>query len=68
MKIIKPGDLGRLETVKRFECSKCGCIWEAGPAEYSVRFDRNDIAHLCACPTCNALVRYMGEEGEMNKP
>ena len=68
VKIIKPGDLSRLETVRRFECDLCGCVWEAGPAEYSTCFERNEIICACACPTCNALAWSCGEEGEMNKP
>ena len=65
MKIITPGDLSRLTTVRRFSCSLCGCIWEAGPAEYSTRFERNEFACACACPTCNALAWSYGEGVEI---
>ncbi len=34
MKIIKPVDLNRVKAIKRFECNKCGCIFEMERSEY----------------------------------
>ena len=61
MKIIEPGDLSRLTTVRRFSCSLCGCIWEAGPAEYSVYYVPGGQLCVCECPTCN--MRVSNSEG-----
>ena len=52
MKIIKEGDLKRLDTTRRFECEACGCIWEANASEYRKEWDGNDTLIVCECPTC----------------
>lgn len=53
MKIIKVGDLKRLDTAHRFECEHCGCIWEADRTEYLVQTDyRNGHYYMMQCPTC----------------
>lgn len=57
MKIIKPGDPGRLDTTRRFECAACGCVFEANATEYIKESDfRNGIFCRCACPTCRRQV------------
>ena len=54
MKIIKPGDLHRLEAARRFECERCGCVFEASSAEYRTETDfRNGHYYVMACPTCH---------------
>ena len=55
MKIIKEGDLRRLDTTRRFSCSACGCIWEANASEYRKKWDRNDTLIACECPTCKKV-------------
>ena len=53
MKIIKEGDLNRLDSTRRFECEHCGAIWEANAAEYRTGRDfRNGWYHVMKCPTC----------------
>jgi len=53
MKIIKPGDLKRLDTARRFACGRCGCEFEADSAEYRTETDfRNGHYYVTACPTC----------------
>lgn len=53
MKIIKEGDLERLKSARRFECEKCGCIWEANGSEYLTQTDfRNGHYYVMKCPTC----------------
>ena len=57
MRIIKEGDLGRLERTRRFACKMCGCVFEAGPSEYRVESDyRNGTYCEHKCPTCGARV------------
>ena len=56
MKIIKEGDLLRLYKTKRFECERCGCVFDASAAEYKVVFARNDTYRCCICPTCRMEV------------
>ena len=53
MKIIKEGDLKRVSSMRRFECERCGCVWEADASEYRVESDfRNGHYCVMACPTC----------------
>jgi RNase P subunit RPR2 len=59
MKIIKHGDLKRLDTVRRFTCSACGCVWDANKNEYRVEFGLNESVTVCECPTCG-LSAYDG--------
>lgn len=57
MNIIKQGDSNRVERqVKRFECSACGCVWEADKTEYFNDWSTYDIPTVCKCPTCNRVV------------
>lgn len=56
MKIIKDGDLERLDTTRRFECSKCGCIFDASASEYHKEWDMNNTLLACECPTCHEYV------------
>ena len=53
MKIIKQGDLRRLDKTRRFTCRDCGCIWDANQTEYRYESDgRNEDLWICECPTC----------------
>lgn len=60
MKIIKQGDLNKLKLTKRFECKKCGCVFEAEKAEYDIV--NNDDYIYCStlyraeCPCCKNYV------------
>ena len=56
MKIIKDGDLERTKKVKRFECTNCGCVFEASKSEYKVEFEDNETYFRCKCPTCKNTV------------
>lgn len=56
MKIIKEGDIRRLNTTRRFECPACGCIWLANASEYRREWDLNDAHIVCNCPTCHKYV------------
>ena len=59
MKIIKEGIAD--SAIKRFECKKCGCIFEANEREYrSSSWGEVNLsilpAYKCACPTCRHIV------------
>ena len=57
MRIITEGRMDRMEKVIRFGCRKCGCVFDAGPAEYRVDPDgRNGLVAVIACPTCGGRV------------
>lgn len=56
MKIIKQGHIELLEGIKKFECEKCGCIFEANRAEYRSGMQYNIDYYYCRCPTCNTTV------------
>ena len=57
MKIIKPGNLD--ETIRRFKCDLCGCVFEANCSEYTdsgCRYDEKEAdfvqTFVCSCPIC----------------
>lgn len=57
MKIIKEGNLvARVPMARRFECSCCGCVFEASPAEYRIETAKNGAFCICTCPTCKLEV------------
>ena len=59
MKIIKQGNYN---PIKRFECDKCGCVFEAEKGEYQfLPFKENE--YLCKCPTCENFVWEVKEHG-----
>lgn len=61
MKIIKPGDLSRLNKTKHFKCLRCGCEFLADEFEYkSTGMWRNLQTYACKCPTCDKDV-YLEE-------
>lgn len=63
MKIIKEGDLARVTSTRRFECERCGAIWEADASEYRVECDfRNGHYCVMACPTCRRDVIVYPDE------
>lgn len=46
MKIIKAGNKNRLLQIKRFQCQRCGCIFEATKDEYYSDQQYNDIYYF----------------------
>lgn len=53
MKIIKHGRPETvLNTVKRFKCGSCGCVFEADKEEYTSGTQYNEIYFQCKCPEC----------------
>ena len=59
MKILKQGlskeeALRRLRKTRIFECSICGCVWEADNTEYKYQYDQReaDEWYECKCPNC----------------
>lgn len=62
MKIIKQGkskeEVDRIiKRVRQFECSICGCVFEADDTEYKYRFYQIDATEWweCKCPNCGKL-------------
>ena len=59
MKIIKHGNPKYTKPDRRFECSHCGCIFEAEYDEYKYAgFHNNEEYYKCNCPECNSEVYY----------
>ena len=66
MKIIKVGDLNRINGFKRFRCPACTCEWEADNSEYSTGHDwRNGLLFTMNCPTCGRPVTVHPEDQEV---
>lgn len=58
MKIIQHGRPKTvLNTIKRFKCDSCGCVFEADKDEYAnqTNFDPSKMfcAYRCLCPECH---------------
>lgn len=55
MKIIKQGkskeELNKPK-IKRFECYKCECVFEADETEYKADTDYIYTTYSCGCPNC----------------
>lgn len=56
IKIIKPGK--KPDTVKRFECRHCGCVFMVGMDDYEkVHILCNGYYLRIDCPTCGRTAR-----------
>ena len=62
MKIIKQGksqdEVNRIiKQVRQFECSICGCVFEADDTEYKYQFSQREGTEWweCKCPNCGKL-------------
>lgn len=57
IKIIRQGDKDNVVEIRRFECYKCGCVFECTEKEYKIRSGgKNDLVYSISCPTCNSEV------------
>lgn len=59
MKIIQRGNLDLLKEIRKFECDRCGCIFEAEKGEYQVYSQYNEPYYTCICPTCRDVALEM---------
>ena len=64
MKILKQGkskeEVARIiKQVRQFECSTCGCVFEADNTEYKYQFCQREAEEWweCECPNCGKLTR-----------
>ncbi len=64
MKIIKEGDISKLKKTKRFECKKCGCIFEADKTEYKISSQYNEFYTYATCPFCGNAYTFEKKEFE----
>lgn len=55
MKILKEGNIDVINKVKRFECTNCGCIFEATKDEYKIGSQYNTTYYTCECPFCHEI-------------
>lgn len=60
MKIIKSGNIKKLNKIKTFDCNFCGCLFEADNTEYQTGSQYNEIYYYVDCPFCGRKV-YRGE-------
>ena len=56
MKIIQQGNKDLALKMRRFECNKCKCIFEADKSEYESGSQYNDIYYYAKCPCCKNTV------------
>jgi len=54
-KIILPGKKEVLKATKRFECPKCGCVFDADKDDYETGTQYNDVYYSCECPMCGVM-------------
>lgn len=64
IKIIKPGrELKDKRSPIRFECPRCGCIFEVDPDEVGAYRRIWDFPeYFAACPNCNILCYSAGDK------
>lgn len=63
MTIIRPGNEAAINTIVRFSCDMCGCLFEADSSEYKIQRDfRNGRYFSCPCPTCKRTVYSRPED------
>lgn len=61
IKIIKPGK--KPDTTERFECSYCGCVFEADEDDYEKEYSwRNDYYLKIDCPCCGYIIHKSCDE------
>ena len=62
IKIIKPGK--KPDTTELFECSYCGCMFDADEDDYEFEFDSLNGCYCYAadCPTCGLTARKPDDE------
>lgn len=61
MKVIKQGNLRNADILVRFDCGKCGCVFQCDTGEYEKHSGRYNGVDLSAiCPTCKRRV-YGGQ-------
>ena len=61
IKIIKLGK--KPDTVKRFKCRNCGCVFEADRQDYEeVYILSNGYYLLIDCPTCGRRISRLRDE------
>ena len=64
MKVITHGTKPD-ETVLRFTCWRCGCVFDADKGEYKPQGSRNEITFSCNCPECGAATTdYYRKDGD----
>ena len=62
IKIIKPGKIP--DTTKRFECSRCGCIFEADKGDYADRDIWTHPEYFAGCPSYGTLCYVSDRENQ----
>lgn len=56
MKIIKVGNLKKVQQIEMFDCDFCGCIFEADNTEYNIGSQYNETYYYIRCPFCGRNV------------
>lgn len=62
MKVIRHGDLSKINKTMQFTCKRCGCVFNADENECNITFFMNDLAYICDCPDCGHGTYIYGEE------
>lgn len=61
IKIIKPGK--KPDTTERFECSNCGCVFDADRGDYEKGYSMGIGSYLrIYCPVCKRTVYRLRDE------
>ena len=40
----------------KFECDRCGTVWECDPHEMQREFNMNEEYVFCKCPVCEKVI------------
>ena len=52
MRLIKDGDIEKVNPLIRFECVQCGCIFEEYKSRCSSSSNGSEYRATHSCPTC----------------
>lgn len=55
MEILKQGDIERIKETKKFECTRCGCVWKADNDEFQIYERPGFVEYYMKCPCCNRI-------------
>ena len=64
--ILKQGNLNRLKRTLRFECKKCGCVFDAEQDEYKSQYSQREMCgwYEIKCPCCEGWVTVDDKEAK----
>lgn len=64
VKILKKGNLNRVNKKLTFSCENCGCIFTACNTDYKFQYGQGEGWYEIMCPYCRQYVTLNGDDAE----